>query len=185
MKARIILSAAVATLMLAGLAGCGFRPLYGGDAGGSAASLAQIRIANIPDRPGQQLRNLLLDRLTPLGPPARPAYELSVVLREARHDLAIRKDESATRANLVLTASFVLVPADARDARRFAGSAVSTNSFNRVRSDFAALSAENDARNRALRVLAEEIRLRIAAALQNPAAFTPVSRPPAAAPAGR
>lgn len=183
MRPRTILAAA-AVLALAGLAACGFRPLYGENSAGSSAHLAQIRIANIPDRSGQQLRNLLLDRLTPLGPPARPAYVLSVVLREGRQDLAIRKDESATRANLVLTAAFTLAAADSRDTRQFTGAAISTNSFNRLRSDFATLSAENDARYRGLRTLAEEIRMRVAAALENPAMFAP-ARPPAQAPADR
>lgn len=184
MRRRVLLSAAL-LLLSAGLAACGFRPLYGEGSAGSAAALAQIRIANIPDRAGQELRNLLLDRLTPLGPPTQPAYVLSVNLRESRQDLAVRKDEFATRANLILRAAFTLAPADPADPRRFSGTAVSANSFNRLRSDFATLSAEEDARRRALRTLAEEIRLRLAAALANPAAF--MAPPPRAGdrPAGR
>jgi hypothetical protein len=53
----------------------------------------------------------------------------------------------------------------------FKGTVLSTNSYNVLDSGFATLSAEKDARNRALRSLAEEIRLRVGTALQNPSIF--------------
>ena len=60
------------------LAGCGFRPLYGtiGEDLPVTTQLAQIRIAAIPDRIGQKLRNFLLDRINPEGQPQRPLYYL-------------------------------------------------------------------------------------------------------------
>lgn len=164
-RAVIVFAAALAV----GIPGCGFRPLHGHDAGGAPEQLAAIRIALINDRVGQRLRNLLLDRLTPLGPPAQPGYLLSVDLRESLRNIAIRKDETATRANLTLTARFHLRRVGRSNS--FRGTAVSTNSYNILDSDFATLSAETDARGRALRDLAEEIRTRIAAALTNPAFF--------------
>lgn len=164
MRRTIMLAAA----LVAGLSGCGFQPLHGGG-GGGPQDLATIRIERIPNRIGQKLHNRLLDRLTPKGPPARPAYVLKVSLAESLQNLAIRRDETATRANLTLTASFSLTGSG--DGRTFNGTAVSTNSYNILQSDFATLSAESDARDRALRVLAEEIRARVAAALVNPQFF--------------
>ena len=161
----ILLAAALA----AGLSGCGFRPLHGHGGGGAQQDLATVRIAQIPDRIGQKLHNRLVDRLTPKGQPARPAYVLSVSLTESLHNLAIRKDESATRANLTLTANFSLVRSGGGSS--FNGVAMSTNSYNILQSNFATLSAENDARDRALRVLADEIRARVSAALVNPQFF--------------
>lgn len=155
--------------VLATIAGCGFRPLHGAGGGGAREQLATVRIAQISDRVGQKLHNLLLDWLTPKGPPETPRYVLSVNLNEARQNLAIRKDETATRANLTITAVFSLRRLG-RD-ETYVGTAVSTNSYNILQSDFATLSAENDARDRALRVLAEEIRTRVAAALTNPVFF--------------
>lgn len=172
---RALIAAASVAAGLA-LAGCGFRPIHAEGPGASAENLAQVRIETIPDRLGQQLHNMLLDRLNPRGQPERPTYVLTVRLNEVRQELAIRRDESATRANLIINAQFVLTPADARDRRQFRGSAVSTNSYNRLRSDFATLSAEEDTRVRALRALADDIRLRVAAALENPQAFL-VARP--------
>ena len=169
------LTAAALLLIALAFSGCGFRPLYGDHTGSGGETLAQIGVEQIPDRAGQKLRNMLLERLTPTGPPGNPAYVLSVSLDEARQELAIRKDETATRANLTVTAQFVLRALREPQLGTYAGVANSTNSYNVLRSEFATLSAENDARDRALRVLAEEIRIRIAAALQNPQAFF---RPP-------
>jgi LPS-assembly lipoprotein len=170
--------AAAALVSVAALAGCGFRPLYGQAGPGSAGTLAAIEIERIPDRSGQVLRNLLLDRLTPEGPPARPAYSLSVRLTESIGDLAVLSDESATRSNLTLNAVFTLTRAPGPEAGVHAATVTLVNSYNRLTSDYATLASENDARERALREIADEIRLRIAAALRTPGAFR-IPRKPA------
>ncbi|MBT5049263.1 MAG: hypothetical protein HOM58_12255 [Rhodospirillaceae bacterium] len=159
-------------------AGCGFSPLYGKAGGSDAAVLSTIQIKQIPDRVGQTLRNFLLERLAPKGQARRTAYTLSVKLTESKRVLAIRKDETATRANLVMTADFSLTADHAPRRGTITGVAVSTNSYNVLRSDFATLSAEKDARDRALRTIADEIRLQVAAALRNPQAFTPTRKAP-------
>jgi len=168
--------AATAAGMLLGLAlaGCGFQPLHrsgGGVAGsdGSAASLGAVRIAPIANRAGQHLRNLLLDRMTPRGAPAAPRYVLEVKLAEARREFALRSDETPTRVTLTVNASFALSPVG--KAQVFRGGAVSANGYNVLQSEFATLAAERDARRRALTILSEEISLRVAAALHNPAMF--------------
>ncbi len=149
------------------LAGCGFQPLHSRDAGGSAARLAEIRVTPIADRIGQQLHNLLLDKLTPMGPPAAPRYVLRVTLSESLQNLAVRKDEVATRANLVMRASITLVRVR-DDAAVLEANAISANSYNILRQKFATLSAENDARARAVREISDEIRTRIAIYLRRP-----------------
>ena len=149
------------------LNGCGFSPLYKSGGNGDLTTLSTIEIAKIKDRAGQQLRNLLLARFAPRGKAARTDYRLTVTLKEAIAELAIRKDETATRANLVVTANFRLIALRDPSFKSFSGQSISTNSYNILASDFATLSAENDARKRALRSLAEQIRLRVAAALKN------------------
>jgi LPS-assembly lipoprotein len=151
---------AAAVLAVLALAGCGFRPLHGAKSGAAAPNMAEISIVPIADRVGQQLHNLLLDKVTPGGPPARPRYVLKVTLNEARQNLAVRKDEVATRANLVMRAVFSLSRAD-DGASLMSGSALSANSYNILRSDFGTLSAENDARARAVNELSDQIKSRI------------------------
>ena len=144
------------------LAGCGFHPLYGPrKTSRTAAAIATIQIDRIKDRKGQVLRNFLLDRLNPLGAPRRPRYVLKVTLTESRQELGIRKDETATRANLRTVATFQRLRPGVKKPL-FKGHSESTNSFNIVDSDFATLVAEADARKRAARRLSDEIATRLA-----------------------
>lgn len=157
--------------MLGGtLSACGFRPLYSQAGGANSKALASVTIAQINDRSGQKLRNFLLERMAPGRGTQSSRYSLKIELREAKSNINIRKDESVTRANLSITADFILTHTAGKNGI-FRGSVLSTNSYNVLDSDFATLSAENDARDRALRSLAEEIRLRVATALRNPSVF--------------
>ena len=89
------------------VAGCGFEPLYGRQQSGADASteLNQIAVSPIPERLGQMLRIELTNELTPKGQPRAPAYVLDVRVSESKQDLAIRKDATATRANLIITSA--------------------------------------------------------------------------------
>ncbi len=144
---------------------CGFRPMYGeasatAGTGGPAAQMAAIRIAPLPDRIGQRMHNFLRDRLNPAGQPGDPAYLLRVSLSETKQELGIRKDETATRANLIVRASFVLSDTASR-ATLLDGRSVSINSYNILTSQLATYHSELDARERALRDLADDIRTRL------------------------
>ena len=157
--------AAAVIWVVAGLAlsGCGFEPLYARQDGNVSApndEMAAIRILPLEDRVGQQMHNFLRDRLNPRGQPTAPRYELQVTLTELRDDLGIRKDETATRGNLTMSASFVLVDTQSRESL-ISGLSRSTNSFNILEDQFATLFSENDARERALRELSDDIRLRL------------------------
>ena len=156
----------IVTTCSAMLTGCGFRPLHSPKSGASAANLAEIRIEPIANRIGQQFHNLLLDKLNPNGPSLAPSYALHVSLTEDRQNLAVRKDTVATRANLIMRASFSLVRIG-DDALLMNNSAISVNSYNILNEEFATLSAENDARVRAVRELSDTIRTRVAIYLDN------------------
>ncbi len=145
------------------LAGCGFEPLYGsrGPTSRVESALSEIRIEPIEDRAGQQLYNHLLDRLNPRGAPGHPRYILATTVTISKAELGIERDETATRAKLSLSASFSLRDM-ANNAVVYSGSSQSTNSFNIVVSDFATLSAEKDAIDRAARVVSNEIKSRLA-----------------------
>jgi LPS-assembly lipoprotein len=161
--------ASAAVLVVSVLAtGCGFEPLYGSAEGIAPAELAAIRVAPIADRTGQILHNDLLDRLTPRGAPARPRYVLEVFLAESKRELAIRPDETATRAELVYNAHYTLYTAD-RSAVIATGNAGTRVSYDILRQEFATLSAEMGGRRQAMRDLSERIRTRLAAALSQTA----------------
>lgn len=157
----------VAVMLL--VAGCGFEPLHGRQqsGAGSASALSQISIPPIPERLGQLLRIELANRLTPKGPPRVPAYVLKVELTESKQSLGVRKDATATRANLIITANFDLTDTGAGKSL-LSGKVRSINSYNILDADFATLSAELDARRRASRDLATEIQSRLGIFLSRP-----------------
>lgn len=144
------------------LSACGFRPLYGERAHSASAvqHMAAIEIAPIPDRVGQELQNQLRIRLNPRGAPANTKYRLLTRLSEVRTDLAIRDDASATLANLQLIANYTLQDA-ATNAVLYSGQSRFTASYNLVRSQFANLVAEDDARSRAVEAISDDMRIRL------------------------
>ena len=155
---------AAAVLAVASLTGCGFQPLYGPAQDNETSppdSLAATRIQPLKGRTGQQLHNLLRDRLNPAGQPGKPAYSLEIQLRKTTKELGIRKDETATRANLTMTANFKLRDFESRTVL-LNGRSVSVNSYNILDALYATTVAEDDAVKRGLRELADDIRLRLA-----------------------
>ncbi len=85
--------AGVLVLMAFALSACGFQPLYSRPHEGAlstAEHMATVSIAPLPDRIGQQLHNLLRDRMNPQGQPRNPDYELKIDLIESRQELSIR-----------------------------------------------------------------------------------------------
>ncbi len=156
-------AAALLVGMALGLSACGFTPLYGGtdsQAMSPVDHMAAIRIAPLPDRTGQQMHNLLRDRLNPIGQPREPVYALGLRLSESRQELGIRKDETATRANLNLAVQFTLSSVQTGEPL-YRGHVNSVSSYNILTSPFATGFSEADARSRALRELADGIRTRL------------------------
>jgi len=158
--------AALAVLMFV-VAGCGFHPLYSQDdsGGGTTPQLAKVSVgepvAPLARRTAQLVRNNLQDRLTPGGLPDHPLYLLQLTLDESEQALALTRAEEATRIDLILNASYKLI--DLRSNKVLHSRNLRTiSSFSRLRADFGNVSAENDARARAARELAEEIRIELA-----------------------
>lgn len=149
------------------LAGCGYRPLYG-ERGASGVSvvdeLALVHIEAIPDRIGQQLYNMLRERLNPQGKPAEPKYSLKVTLTELRENLFLEKDETATRANLTLKADFTLSRIEGGEVIT-KGLSRAVSSYDILASQFASVVSEDDARLRGARAISDEIKTRVALAL--------------------
>lgn len=154
----------LAAAALAGLAACGFQPLYSNKTtqnSSVAAELSLVRVDPLRDRVGQQLHNFLRDRLNPQGQPVSPSYRLTVALVETTTELGVQRDETASRANLRLDADFALLDA-AGEQQLFQGRSSSTTSYDILRNPFATTVSEEDARERALREVADDIQTRLA-----------------------
>ena len=156
------ISAYVAALAV--LAACGFQPIYGSKGTpGTQIEMASIEVGIIKDRQGQQLRNFLLDRINPGGTPQSPNYTLTVVLTSGKEFLAFRKSRFSTRANLNFVAVFNLKGKNQYLGKNFSGTSKITVSYNILSSHFATLTAEENARTRAVKELSADISNRIAA----------------------
>ena len=158
-----------ATLLVALLAlgptGCGFAPMYaksGGEKAGINTDLAAIRIAPIKDRLGQQLRNALVQRITPQGEPGDYRYILTIVLMESTADLGYRRDSFATLGNLTISANVAL---SGNGVVILANTATTVVSFDYLGPRYASLVGERDAEDRAVVQLADQIRSNVATAI--------------------
>jgi LPS-assembly lipoprotein len=157
MKKTLLALAAILTL-----SACGFQPLYAkrGPTGGVAGEeLAKVRIANIPDRTGQQLRNALIDRMQPQGP-SEPTYRLEISLLEQQVNLGIQQDATATRGQLRYSGTYVLRDASGKELVRESFRA--SPSFNILASEFGTILSSDDARTRGLNQIADDITGRLA-----------------------
>ena len=145
------------------LSGCGFRPLYGRRGSGPAAlEMAAVEIGLVRDRLDQNLRNDLIERLTPFGEPAQPRYALSIQTSQSNSALAIQSDSTITRFNVTVSAAFTLTER-ASGRILYRGNARAIGSYDAIRSDFATLTAEKDSARRTVREVSEDIRAQLAA----------------------
>lgn len=155
---------AVLAIVLGSIAvsGCGFEPLHRERPGANVTeNLAAIRIEPIADRSGQILRNYLLDRLTPRGTPARADYVLRIRLQEPRQTLALRRDDVISRVAYSASVSFDLLDAS---GRRVAGGVAShSTDYEVTNSEFATLVSAQNARDRVLELVGDDIRNQLAA----------------------
>jgi LPS-assembly lipoprotein len=145
------------------LAGCGLHPLYGRNGVGASVAdqLATIKVAVIPDRSGQILRNALISKLNPDGRPEAPVYVLHVTLTEVQVGVSFESDQGVTRRNLSVTAKYSLLTATVGEPV-FSDTVSEITSYNVLQDEFMTESGERDARERALTALGDDIRLRIA-----------------------
>jgi len=159
-----VFAALVLVLILS--SGCGFGPLYGrNDSGRDTVSeeLAKVHIVPLKDRTGQQMHNFLRDQINPKGQPGKPKYDLVVSLEVITRDLGIRRDATATRANLIVVAEYLLRDAGSGESL-LRGRSRSANSYNILDSEveYATSVSQNDAERRALRQISEDIHSRLA-----------------------
>jgi len=154
--------AIIAALLM--LSSCGFTPVYGTASDAHtpvAAQLSQIYINNIPNREGQVLRNRLIDRFYRTGRPAAPDYTLSVRnLREQKIDLDITKTSDSTRAQLRVEGTLELRN-KASDEILLQRNLRTITSYNILGSEFATRITESDARENALKAIAEQIEIQL------------------------
>lgn len=149
------------------LSACGFEPIYGthlqSDTGRESvqAQLAQVAINGIPDRSGQFLRNVLIDKFYRDGRPQNPRYTLKIEpIEENTVDLDITKNSDATRAQLHLKIAMNLTDESTGEVV-LTRSLRSIASYNVLTSEFSTRVSAQNTRENALNDLARQIELQI------------------------
>lgn len=147
----------IAGLSLLLLAACGFQPMYM-PAGGGAA-IGPVNVQQIDGKAGHVLKSEL-DRIFAVENNGNPPALLEITLQEQITPLGIRRDESATRAELRLIANYVLTPANNGQVMR--GSVFTVVNYDIPTAAFGEIAAQDDARERAAETMAERFRAELA-----------------------
>ncbi len=150
------------------LSGCGFQPVYMPTAtnkpGVAQRELAAIHVNLLPDRPGQELRQALQERLEMGATGVKPRYDLQVSFGVSGEGIAILPDSDATRVRLIGTAIWTLTAQDSGKTRLTNGFAKAVDAMNILDSQYFALDLENEAvQKRIAEALADQITIQLAA----------------------
>lgn len=154
-----------AALALLTLTGCGFTPLYGGDAGQSASTqLDAVAVQNIPERTGQMLRMSLETHLHADGAPSTEVYALKVSYSINTSTIGEQADSSQTRNRVNAVAIWSLTPIGMQGQMLASGSATAMDAANIIDQQYFALNMETDTVNQHLAdEIAAEITTQLAA----------------------
>ena len=149
------------------LSGCGFQPAYmptaSGGAGAAQRDLAAIRVALIPDRPGQLLRQALQDRLERGSSGVARRYDLTVSYWIAGEGIAVQQDSTATRLRETGNASWTLVAQDPGRTKLTSGSARAIDALNINDEQYFGADLENESLQRRMaEAVADQITMQLA-----------------------
>ena len=145
------------------LSACGFTPMYGET--GVSGGLSRIAVTTPDDRLGYRLREQLEDAFGRDGAQA-PLYRLTTEVQQNRRSLGRRIDDTATRYELTVKATWTLTPA--AGGTPVSGVEAVTTTYATADQPYAAIAAQQDGEERAAAELARLIRLDLMQALSNP-----------------
>ncbi|MGB7286933.1 MAG: LPS assembly lipoprotein LptE [Salaquimonas sp.] len=160
-------------LMMLGMGGCQFQPLYSTDSGTIGTSnkqLSSLYVAEVDTREAQQVRNHLIYLLSGGSSPLNPTHEVKLRISSNVKTLAAGVRSAATN-QIGNTAGSVDVNASyeiynkATNELVARGNRETSAAFDKTSQSFATERAERDAQNRAAREVAEQLRLAIASDL--------------------
>lgn len=148
------------------LSACQVRPLYStnSETGTNlSAELAAIEISPAADRVEQELRNNLIFAFTGGGQPDTPRYKLLIDLKNESSNFSIEKGTGLSSSEkVILTATYKLTSNDEKTVLT-TGSSIFTAHYSKVTQRYANERALLDAENRAAKLVADDIHLRLSA----------------------
>jgi LPS-assembly lipoprotein len=151
--------------LLSVLAGCGFKPVYGAHSAGKSPSAVQqfasIEIPLLPDRVGQQMRNMLIDALHPNGATGDYRYKLVMGIKEAVVSLGLQQNSTSTRGQVRLTIKYSLI--DTENSKVVLSETLRTSTgYNILINQFSSVLSQDDAEAQGLQQIADDMTLHLA-----------------------
>ena len=159
-------------VLLLSLSACGFTPLYVEKTGGSfyydgkfdatiADEMSKIKVSSISERFGQEVRNSLLDLLTPKGVPQEASYFLTVSVADREvSQQAMRSDVTATNERIRYLVKYEL---RSQTETLVSGDSIAFVSYDILANPFSTTMAQKKAESDAAKIVANDIVLRIGA----------------------
>ena len=152
-------------LGLLALAGCGFKPVYGVHSAGKSPSAAQqfaaIEIPVLPNRLGQQMRNMLIDSLHPGGADTDYRYKLDVGVTEAVINLGLQQNSTSTRGQVRITVKYALID-KSNDKVVLKETLRTSTGYNILINQFSSVLSQDDAETPGLQQIADDMTLHLA-----------------------
>jgi LPS-assembly lipoprotein len=151
--------------LLSLLAGCGFKPVYGVNSAGKSPSAVQqfasVEIPVMPDRLGQQMRNLLIDSLHYSGSAGDYRYKLAIGIKEAVVNLGLQQNSTSTRGQVRLTVKYTLT--DTETGKTVLKETLRTSTgYNILINQFSSVLSQDDAEAQGLQQIADDLTLHLA-----------------------
>jgi LPS-assembly lipoprotein len=143
------------------VSGCNYRPLYGtsADGKGVAVALSAVAVEEQKTRAGQIVRNNLLSNLRG---GAEAGFMLRMSPEEKSQQVSALSGQKLARHRFNLKIKYELLSKQSSEVVT-SGTSFSNVSYDTVEQPIADLKAAENARDRAAREVAEDIRLRLAA----------------------
>lgn len=143
------------------LSACSYRPLYGKTEGNAAviSELSNVAVEEQGNRAGQVVRNELISGF---GSSGGSKYLLKIVVAEKNESVSSVAKSVVDRHRYRLSVTYRLVEVGSGDELA-AGKSFSSVSYDTVQEPVADIQAAENARDRAARELAQDLRLRISA----------------------
>lgn len=152
---------------------CGFQPLYvektttekwyfGNEFDVSISQeMEKISVQVSDERFGQEIRNNLLDILSPKGSPSEPKYKLYVTLDNTEVvRQALRRDITATRERVRY---FVVYKMTQDGEELFSNNSVAYVSYDILANPYSTTMAQKDSESNAAKIISDDIALRVGA----------------------
>ena len=165
------------------LGACGFHPMMGDQRADAAVAerLGTVEIAEIKERAGQKLRNMLIDRFYHDQRPVKPDYRLEVILNAGEQSLAIQKNAATSRSQWTITATYRLIHIGSGKVM-LQGASRWVPGYNISYYQWASFVSQDNALERGIESLGDEIKTRVALYFardpdQRPALDTPAPQP--------